>query len=472
MIHIDSFGEWLSRRRKSLGFTQEELAKQISCATITLRKIEGEQRRPSLQIAERLRLFLDIPAEDAKAFIRFARGDWQSTPPRITADEPWRGPVGSGGAQIPAPLTRLIGRDEEITRLKEYCLDPHIRLLTLVGPPGIGKSRLSIEIYRQLGSRFQDGVYFVTLSPLDYPDLIATNILASLGITAQTGQFPLSQLEQVIADKSMLIVLDDVEHLVENIAPLVFDLLETCLQLKIMITSRQALNIAGEQVFQVAPLSSPANSQLALQDVDQALLYPAIRLFAERASSHQPDFSITRDNLNDIVAICNHVDGLPLAIELLAAYINVMTPQTMLARLSDYFILHTFSMRHLTHHQKTLHHAIDWSYTQLTPREKFFFSKLAIFEDCFTLEAAEQTFAGTPFELEVVELLETLLEKNLLQRASEDCNEPRFYMFTVIRQFAAERLREYTGHPDIPQDQPAYFIMLPEETPGARARPM
>ena len=223
-----SFGEWLKRHRKAVGLTQEQLAQRLSCSTITLRKIEAEERHPSVQIVERLAEIFKISSNEQIAFLRFARGDWKAAPTMQSEDTPWRVPTITKRSNLPASLTSLVGREQEIASVREYLSNPSIRLVTLIGPPGIGKTRLSIEAARAELSDFPDGGFFIALAPLEDPNLVAPTISQTLGFVEATDQSPLKQLENGIGDKQMLIVLDNVEHLIEGTATLVSELLSAC----------------------------------------------------------------------------------------------------------------------------------------------------------------------------------------------------------------------------------------------------
>jgi predicted ATPase/DNA-binding XRE family transcriptional regulator len=458
MVGEDSFGAWLSKSRKSLGLTQKQLASQINCATITIRKIEAEQRRPSMQIAERLAQIFDIPANERKSFIRFARGDWRQTPKDRIPKYPWSAPGLFFRSHIPASLTPLIGRENEVSTLKEYLLDANIRLVTLFGPPGIGKSRLSQEVAQKLLPDFPDGIFFVPLTLTDIPNQLTLIILQSLGYEHIKGKSPEDALISGIAHKQMLLVLDNVEHLIDTAGLLVYELLQSCPHLKILATSREILRITGERIFPLSVLNTPTESQLHSLDVNAALHYPALKLFEERATAVQPGFSLTVDNLKDVAAICIQLDGLPLAIELLAAQIKIMTPHTLLEHLNNHLVLHTVGARSSPPHQKTLYHAINWSYNSLTDDEKYLFSYLSIFAGGFTLEAVEQVLSRSVINAEVTNLIISLLEKSLLQSAIDVYGESRFYLLTTIQQFAADKLIDSGEEITARQQHLAYFL--------------
>jgi len=250
VIHIDmeehSFGQWLRLRRKALDFTQDALADRVGCSVGMIRKIESEERRPSAQIAERLAEILGIPQSERTSFLRFARGELRLAPAETKEDFPWHASAAPAHSNLPATVTSLIGRQQEIGEVREYLSKDDLRLVTLIGPPGIGKTRLSLEVARRALPDFPDGVFFIALAPLDDPSLIALTVAQSLNFAETNRQSSTQQLSNGIRDKQMLLVLDNCEHLIEDVAALAFSLLSTCPRLKILTTSRESLRIPGE----------------------------------------------------------------------------------------------------------------------------------------------------------------------------------------------------------------------------------
>jgi predicted ATPase/transcriptional regulator with XRE-family HTH domain len=460
MVAEVSFGEWLKRQRKSIGHTQQQLALQLSCSTITLRKIEAEERRPSAQIALRLADIFNVPKEEQTAFVRFARGDWKSAPIEQKQATPWQKSTSTVSSNLPAALITLIGREADIELVRSYLTHPGIRLVTLVGPPGIGKTSLSLETARQLLDQFVDGVFFVPLDALDNPDLIALTILRSLG-SLEIERHPLEEhLRDVIGTRQQLLVLDNCEHLINAAAPLVYNLLLACPRLKILITSREALRPPGEWVYPVPPLSLPEiPSELDLETIQE---FPAVRLFAERARAVRPDFSLTTDNIQPVAAICAQLNGMPLAIELIAARIRMMSPDVLLDSLSDPRILHTDGMRALPSRQKSLNNAINWSYTLLTEEEQNLFARLAVFSGGFTLQAAENIFSPTVSDKSIPDLIASLLDKSLLQSSWNKLGDLRLHMLVTIQHFALNRLRERNEETETRSRHFDYFLHLAE----------
>ena len=458
-----TFGEWLKRRRGALGLTQEQLAQQVGCSTIAIRKIEAEERRPSAQIVGRLAEIFNISPNERLDFLRFARGDWQAAPTMVTEDAPWRASGVLPRSNFPASTTSLVGREQEVAAVREYLSDASARLVTLIGPPGIGKTRLSLEVARQASHDFPDGIFFVALAPLDDPTLAAPTIVQTLGFVEMKRRPAIERLKDGIGDKQMLLVLDNVEHIIEGTASLVSDLLITCPRLKILTTSREALRVSGEWLYPVPALNTPATSQLQSMDIEGVSQFAALTLFAERARAVRSDFLLNAGNIQAVAAICAQLDGLPLAIELIAARIRLMSPQALLAHLSSQFILSVDGMRAVSARHKTLHNAIGWSHDLLSADEQRLFARLSVFTGGFTLDATESIFSRTSTNITVTDLITSLLDKSLLQRTFDARGEPRFNMLVTIQQFALDRLRRMDGEADVRDWHLAYFLDLAEE---------
>jgi predicted ATPase/DNA-binding XRE family transcriptional regulator len=461
MLEQQSFGYWLRLKRKALDLTLEGLADRVGCSASTIRKLEDEERRPSTQIAERLADIFNIPQTERASFLRFARGNQQAAPMETKEAFPWYTSSKSPRSNIPATLTSLIGREKEIADIREYLLKADIRLVTLIGPPGIGKTRLSIESARAALSDFPEGVFFVALAPLNDPNLIPQTVAQSLGYV-QASNLPIEgQLQEGIGNKRMLIVLDNCEHLIEAAASLASSLLSSCSRLKILATSRESFRITGEWLYRVPAFD--ISEEVSSITLESASNFPALTLFAERARAVEPAFSLNAENIQMVSAICAHLDGLPLAIELIAARIRLMSPQVLLERLSSPFVLAAAGMRDAADRQKTLNNAIGWSYNFLSEEEKQLFAQLAVFSGGFTLETAETIFSQTVKEKSVTEIITSLLDKSLLQRTFKANDGNRFNMLVTIQQFALERLRNMGGEIATRNRHMMYFIAFTEK---------
>jgi len=452
-----SFGRWLKERRKALDLTQHAFARQIGCAIVTLGKIESDARRPSTQLAELMADHLDLSPDERKAFLRFARIEPNAS--RLALPGHADGVVGRLIRRqiiLPSPMTALIGRDLDVVDVAGRVLEDDVRLLTLLGPPGVGKTRLGIEVARNLSGSFADGVCFVALAPVQDVELVAAAIAQTLGL-AEMGSKPLRmRLIEALEDKRLLLLLDNFEQVVAS-APLIADLLAACPHLKILVTSRAALRVNGEEVFTVQPLALP---DLEALPGDKSLAHcPSVALFVARAQAVKPNFVLTATNAEAVAAICVRVDGLPLAIELVAVYVKLFAPPSLLVHLSRWLKQSGASARDLPPRQRTLWNAIGWSYDLLEPGEQRLFVRLAVFAGGCTLEAVETICnADGDLAIDLMEGMLALLDKSLLYQEDGTDEEPRFIMLQTIREYGMERLVA-SGAADAFQRRHAHFFL-------------
>jgi predicted ATPase len=363
---------------------------------------------------------------------------------------------------LPTQPTPLVGRKRELDDILAVLRSPNnVRLLTLTGPGGTGKTRLGLQAAAELTDEFEDGVFFVTLAAIADPALVAPTIARTLGLTESANQPPEELLEGYLSERQTLLLLDNFEHLLES-APLLDALLSSAPNLKILLTSRTPLKLYGENEFPVPPLSLPDPG--FLPPVDRLTHYEAVRLFVDRAKAVRPDFALREENALAVVEICRRLDGLPLAIELAAARIKLLPPRAMLDRLGDRLKLLTGGARNLPERQRTLRSAIEWSYELLEEAEKTLFRRLAVFSGGSTLETIEAVCdARGDLPIDVLDGVSSLLDNSLLRQEDGAGEEPRFVMLQTIHEFANERLEASGEAEELRRLHAEYFLALSEE---------
>jgi predicted ATPase len=362
---------------------------------------------------------------------------------------------------LPAPLTTLVGREREVAAACTLLRQSSIRLLTLTGPPGVGKTRLGLQVAAELRDTFTDGVIFVALEPIRDPDLVISTIAQALSMREVGSQPLIESLKIYLRDKQLLLLLDNCEQVV-SAAPRVADVLATAPRLKVLATSRAVLHLSGERSFFVLPLPLP--DPRALPSPDQLARSASVQLFIERAQAIQPEFQVTAANAAAVAAICIRLEGLPLAIELAAAHIRMLAPQAMLGRLASRLTLLTGGAHDLPAHQQTLRATIDWSYELLQPAEQVLFRRLAVFVGGHTLPAVEAICnAECDLALDILDGLQSLLDKSLLDQREGPDGEPRFMMLETIREYALERLAERGEAELLRRRHTSYYLRLSEE---------
>ncbi len=471
-----SFGRWLRARRRVLDLTQDDLSRRVGCAVVTIQKIEADERRPSRQLAERLADGVQIAADDRAAIIMLARAEpyLDPAPPAEVAERPLRVPQRSP-TNLPAPLTQLIGRKADIAAVRNVLLRGETRLLTLIGPPGIGKTRLSLAVAHDMQAAFSHGGSFIALAPIRDPALVLVTIAQALGITETVGQPPLARLTTALQAQRRLLVLDNFEQVLAA-APLVVELLEACPGVKVLITSRAALYVRGERLYAVPPLLLP---NLMRRLAPGALARtPAVALFIEHAQAVRPGFKLTAQNAAAVAAICVRLDGLPLAIELAATRIKLFSPDALLAKLHFPLALLTDGPTDLPARQQTIRSTIDWSYNLLSAHEQMLFQQLGVFVGGWTQEAAEAVCGIADSRLQIadyvaqstiynpqsaiVEGLASLLDQSLLVVLEPVADDPRFGMLELVREYARDRLRAAGEEMEMGRRHTVYLLELVE----------
>jgi predicted ATPase/class 3 adenylate cyclase len=403
---------------------------------------------------------------------------YQVVVPDLQADFPPIKTFDAYRSNVPAPPNTLIGREREIGAVRSLLQRSDARLVTLTGPGGIGKTRLAIQVAAELHVDYADGIWFVDLAPIRDSMLVLPRIIQALSLKPQDGT-PLAQLQTYLRDKQMLLLLDNFEQ-VADAAVEVAKLASACPGLKLLITSRMALHLYGEHVFELQPLWLPERKQ-RLHGADlvaAAEQYAAVRLFVARAQVVNAGFALTEANAPAVLEICQRLDGLPLAIELAAAWMRLFSPQALLTRLTSRLALLRGGAKDLPDRQQTLRNTIDWSYQLLDAAEQTLFQRLAVFVGSCTLAAAEAVCAGaesiefqggSAAEAHVVQLphpaldvLAALLDKAMLRQFVSADGEPCFMMLETIREYALERLEASAEVDAVRRRHAIYYLVLGE----------
>jgi predicted ATPase len=378
------------------------------------------------------------------------------------ADVPGR-PPDPRPNNLPVQRTAFIGRDHEEAELRQLVSRENVRLVTLTGPGGIGKTRLALKVANDIADRFPGGVCFVSLSGIDDGHLIASLVAQSLGVSETGTRSPQESLKEYVGrlDHPVLLLLDNFEHLI-SAAPFVAELLSAGPRLKVIVTSQSRLHVYGEYEFPVSPLALP--DLKTIPPVESLSRLPAVALFVERAQAIKHGFALTKENAATVATICARLDGLPLAIELAAARIKLLSPATMLARLESSLDLLTGGARDLPSRQQTLRSTVDWSYGLLTPAEQTLFRRLSVFAGGCTLEAVEAVCdTKGDLGLDIFDAMASIVDKSLAQHVEQLDTEARFFMLSTIRQYALECLAESNDDASTRRAHAAYYLVLAEE---------
>jgi predicted ATPase/DNA-binding XRE family transcriptional regulator len=427
-----SFGAQLKALREAAGYTQEELATIAGLSVHAVSALErGERRRPHVETVRALSAALDLTGAVRDAFVGSAR----PAPDTTAVDE-------LSGVSLPLAPTALLGRDSDIETLRQWLADPAVRLLTLTGPGGVGKTRLALEVAHAIAADGVSRVVFVPLATIPTPALVASTIAEALGLSNVTPLELPKRARAACADQRTLLVLDNFEHVIDA-APLVAELLTSVASLRVLSTSRALLHVRGEREYALGPLALEA-SAAKLSPADLARL-PAVRLFVERVRDVQPDFRLTSANGATVTAICRRLDALPLALELAAPWIKVLTAEDLLRRLEEDVLLSTAGPRDLPERQQTMSATVSWSYQLLGAREQRAFRRLGALPGRFPIDAAAAVLAGREEVLatsdDALGAIAELIDKSLLLRAEASvATRPLYQMLETVRAFAALEL--------------------------------
>ena len=427
-----SFGAQLKALREAAGFTQEELATIAGLSVHAVSALErGERRRPHMETVRALSAALDLAGTSRDALLASAREPAHDS----AVDE-------LGGVALPTALTSLVGREVELAALARWLADPGARLITLTGPGGAGKTRLVLELARTVAAEGALRVAFVPLGAIRNPAFVAPAIAEALGLSDVTaGDLP-RHVRVACGDHPTLLVLDNFEQVLDA-AQLIADLLTSAARLRVLVTSRAPLHVRGEREFAVGPLALEADPAAAAP-ADLARV-PAVRLLMERVRDVRPDFRLTAANGPTVAAICRRLDGLPLALELVAPWMKALTAEDLLRRLADGVLLSAVGPRDLPERQQTMNATVAWSYQLLPPDEQRLFRRIGALTGRFSIEAAGAVLAGRGGSVATANAalgaVAALIDKSLLQRSDTTVpGRPMYHMLETVRAYAALQL--------------------------------
>ena len=426
-----SFGAQLKSLREAAGFTQEELATIAGLSVHAVSALErGQRRRPHVDTVRALAAALDLTGVTREALFGSAR----APAPTAAADELRDG-------ALPLAPTIFLGRESDVHTLRLWLLDPTARLITLTGPGGAGKTRLALELARAIAAEGGLRVVFVPLAAIRDATLVAPSIAEALGLSDVTAADLPRLARGACEDQPTLVVLDNLEQILDA-APLIADLLTSVATLRVLATSRAPLRLRGEREYSVGPL--PLASDLDARSPADLARCAAVRLFIERVRDVRPDFRLTPANGPTVAAICRRLDALPLALELAAPWLKVLTPEDLLGRLTDDVLLSSAGPRDLPERQRTMNATVAWSYQLLTPDEQRVFRRLGALPERFSIEAAAAVVAGQEersTSSDALEVVAALIDKSLLLRVETAVTtRPLYQMLETVRAFAALEL--------------------------------
>ncbi len=456
-----SFADLLKLYRTGACLTQEELAERANLSARSISDLErGIKQRPHRSTVDLIVAALDLTSEEREELeesIQRRRGAY-----RIVGSASRNTPP----TTVPVPPTPLVGRERDLAEAVHRLRWGGVRMLTIIGPGGVGKTRLGIAMAHALEGDAQDGVFYVPLAPLRDADLIALTLLRALELRQTSGRPADEILISALRKRDMMLVLDNFEHLL-SATDLLSRMLHECPRLRLVVTSRTALKIQGEQRFELAPLDLPGPEQLA--NLDTLAGYPAVELFVERARAIKRSFELSEANLRTVVEICSRLDGLPLAIELAAARINTLTPQALLMRLDQRLRVLTDGVKDLPDRQRTMSDAIAWSYHLLDAPAQRLFRRLSIFAGGWSLDAAEWVDRHQGAVL--LRDLDALVDSSMIQGRETADGEPRYSMLETVREYGAAQLEAEGALDEVREAHASYFHELAERALVELTRP-
>ncbi|HJR80925.1 MAG TPA: tetratricopeptide repeat protein [Anaerolineales bacterium] len=445
-----SFGTWVRRRRKGLDLTQQELAQRVGCSLSLIFKIESDERRPSRQVAELLAEHLEVPLDQRSLFLKVARQEKSVDQLEVVPSHAEFGPASSPDTakpNLPLPLTPIIGREFELAEITRLMQDPQCRLLTLTGPGGIGKTRLSLEAAQHLQGIFADGVFFVALAGIGSPDYVVPAIAEAMSFNFSGSSQLRMQLFNFLLQKRLLLILDNMEHVIEG-ADVAREILQHTDKVKLLATSREPLHLQAEWTFHVQGLPVPQGDRMEELEGNSAS-----RLFLQRAEQAQAGFTISDAERPAVLRICRLLEGLPLGIELAAAWVRTLSCREIAEELKRSLDFLASSARDIPQRHRSITAVFDHSWALLSVHDQEIMRRLSVFRGGFTRQAAEQAAGAT------LSTLASLIDKSLIRHSASK----RYDLHELTRQYAQERLTRSGELEHARNRHLEFFMALAEE---------